>query len=72
MTRIKVLIIEHAKLTTAKIKEIINRSNILEIIEAKDGQTGIELLTENADNLALIIVGLYLPKINGKYVIEYI
>lgn len=72
--RTKIVIIESSLIVRGLLKDyIFSKTKSLEVIEVESGQKGIEILTQEADSIILIILGnLYPSKIKCEAVIKYI
>ncbi|MBD2569055.1 hypothetical protein [Anabaena lutea] len=73
MDRRKVLIITSSTVIRRIIKtKIISKSSFLEVIEAKNAQEGVELLTRESANIVLIIIAKLYSEIECEDVVKYI
>jgi len=67
MTTQKILIVDDSKIIRMQLKEMLPRGNF-EILEAKDGVEGFELIYQERPNLVLI--DFFMPRMNGWEVVQ--
>ena len=66
----KILIVEDEFVNREILKNIL--LDDFEIIEAEDGETALELLNSGRDDLSLILLDLFLPKLSGLELLNII
>ncbi|MBF2080297.1 MAG: response regulator, partial [Synechococcales cyanobacterium T60_A2020_003] len=61
MANQKILIVDDSKVIRMQVQEMLPKSNV-EILEAKDGVEGMELVQQNHPNL--ILLDFFMPRMN--------
>lgn len=73
MKKIKLLVIDDNDSMVQLIKDYFESSESIKVtLDAKDGDTGIELIKNNLDDFDLIVLDLVMPKKDGIAVLQYI
>lgn len=67
MANQKILIVDDSKVIRMQVQEMLPKSNV-EILEAKDGVEGMELVQQNHPNL--ILLDFFMPRMNGWEVVQ--
>jgi CheY-like chemotaxis protein len=67
MANQKVLIVDDSKSIRMQVKDMLPKGNF-EVLEASDGIEGLEII--NQENLSLILVDFFMPKMNGWEVVQ--
>jgi CheY-like chemotaxis protein len=67
MANQKVLIVDDSKSIRMQVRDMLPKGNF-EVLEASDGVEGLEII--NQENLSLILVDFFMPKMNGWEVVQ--
>lgn len=67
MANQKVLIIDDSKVIRMQVREMLPKGNF-EVLEAGDGAEGLEIIQQ--ENLSLILVDFFMPRMNGWEVVQ--
>jgi CheY-like chemotaxis protein len=67
MANQKVLIIDDSKVIRMQVRDMLPKGNF-EVLEAEDGIKGLEII--NQENLSLILVDFFMPRMNGWEVVQ--
>ena len=62
----KVLIVDDSLMDRRLLSSALKKNNVLnEVLEAKDGQEGLKVLSENLQDICLILLDWQMPNMNG-------